>query len=209
MAAVSRRRNLSAARPSFHPTRCCARWCRIRSLPTVASILGPAEAAYFAQSEVLYSRILGRMPVAVPRAGFTILDSRSQKRMDRYGLTLARFLPRPGGAAGARGRRADSARSVDPPARHRWWTWIPPWNGCARVCSHSIRRSRKRSRTSARKIRHQAGKIQAKTGREAHAPRRARRPRRRVALRPDLSGAAFQERLYSILPLRRQARLRI
>ena len=31
--------------------------------------------AYLAQSEVLYRLLLGRMPVAMPRAGFTILDS--------------------------------------------------------------------------------------------------------------------------------------
>ncbi len=43
-------------------------------LPTVAYIGGPAEIAYLAQSEVLYRVVLGRMPVAVPRTGFTILD---------------------------------------------------------------------------------------------------------------------------------------
>ena len=32
-------------------------------LPTVAYFGGPAEIAYFAQSEVLYKRLLGRMPV--------------------------------------------------------------------------------------------------------------------------------------------------
>ena len=60
-------------------------------LPTVASIMGPAEAAYLAQSEVLYDAILGRMPVVVPRSGFTILDQHSAKLMDRYGLTLGDF----------------------------------------------------------------------------------------------------------------------
>src|SRR5262249_9079302 len=37
-----------------------------------AYIGGPAETAYLAQAEVIYAAILGRMPVAVPRAGFTI-----------------------------------------------------------------------------------------------------------------------------------------
>jgi bacillithiol biosynthesis cysteine-adding enzyme BshC len=61
-------------------------------LPTVALIGGPAETAYLAQSETLYRAILGRMPVAVPRAGFTIIDKRSQKLLDRYGLALPDFF---------------------------------------------------------------------------------------------------------------------
>ena len=62
-------------------------------LPTVAYIGGPAELAYLAQSEVIYSRVLGRMPVAVPRSGFTLFDQRSAKLMQRYDLRLADFFP--------------------------------------------------------------------------------------------------------------------
>jgi bacillithiol biosynthesis cysteine-adding enzyme BshC len=58
-------------------------------LPTVAYIGGPAELAYLAQSEVIYRAILGRMPVPVHRAGFTLLDQRCRKLMTRYGLSLA------------------------------------------------------------------------------------------------------------------------
>src|SRR6185503_7632417 len=61
-------------------------------LPTVAYIGGPAETAYLAQSEVIYRTILNRMPVAAPRAGFTVLDRRSEKLMDRYGLSLQSFF---------------------------------------------------------------------------------------------------------------------
>jgi bacillithiol synthase len=57
-------------------------------LPTVAYVGGPAELAYLAQSQVIYDRLLGRMPVAVSRASFTLLDGRAQKLMSRYGLTL-------------------------------------------------------------------------------------------------------------------------
>lgn len=57
-------------------------------LPTAAYIGGPAEIAYFAQSEVLYSRLLNRMPVMVPRSGFTLLDERAYAMLDRFGLTL-------------------------------------------------------------------------------------------------------------------------
>src|SRR5207247_10538190 len=61
-------------------------------LPTVAYIGGPAEIAYLAQSEAIYGTLLGRMPVAVPRTGFTVLDARSAKLMDRYGLSLTEFF---------------------------------------------------------------------------------------------------------------------
>jgi len=61
-------------------------------LPTVAYIGGPAELAYLAQSQVIYDRLLGRMPVAAARAGFTLLDSRAAKLLKRYGLTLTDTL---------------------------------------------------------------------------------------------------------------------
>jgi bacillithiol synthase len=60
--------------------------------PTVAYVGGPAELAYFAQSQVIYDRLLGRMPVAVSRASFTLLDARAAKLLARYGLTLTDTL---------------------------------------------------------------------------------------------------------------------
>lgn len=61
--------------------------------PTIAYIGGPAELAYMAQSQPLYHALLGRMPVMLPRAGFTLLDARAVKLMDRYGLTLQQVFP--------------------------------------------------------------------------------------------------------------------
>src|SRR5208337_3023323 len=43
-------------------------------LPTVAYFGGPAEISYYAQSQVLYEKLLGRMPVILPRADFTLVD---------------------------------------------------------------------------------------------------------------------------------------
>jgi bacillithiol biosynthesis cysteine-adding enzyme BshC len=57
-------------------------------LPTAAYIAGPAEIAYFAQSEVIYRKLLGRMPVILPRAAFTILDAKVEKLLRRYGLKV-------------------------------------------------------------------------------------------------------------------------
>jgi bacillithiol biosynthesis cysteine-adding enzyme BshC len=57
-------------------------------LPTVGYIAGPAEISYFAQSEVVYRHLLGRMPVMLPRAGFTLLDAKANKILRHYGLAV-------------------------------------------------------------------------------------------------------------------------
>lgn len=61
-------------------------------LPTVAAVVGPSEAAYLAQSQVIYRQLLGRVPVVVPRWSATLLDTRSARLMDRYGLRLEDFF---------------------------------------------------------------------------------------------------------------------
>jgi len=61
--------------------------------PTVAYIGGPAELAYLAQSQVIYQSLLGRMPVALPRNCFTIIDERSGKLLRRYDLRLDALFP--------------------------------------------------------------------------------------------------------------------
>jgi uncharacterized protein YllA (UPF0747 family) len=57
-------------------------------LPTAAYIAGPAEISYFAQAEVIYRHLLGRMPVILPRAGFTLLDVKAEKILRRYALKI-------------------------------------------------------------------------------------------------------------------------
>lgn len=57
-------------------------------LPTCAYVGGPAELAYLAQSQVIYDRLLGRMPVMISRAGFTLLEARATKLLERYKLAL-------------------------------------------------------------------------------------------------------------------------
>lgn len=57
-------------------------------LPTAGYIGGPAEISYFAQSEVVYRHLLGRMPVMLPRAGFTLLDAKAAKLLRQYDLKV-------------------------------------------------------------------------------------------------------------------------
>jgi bacillithiol biosynthesis cysteine-adding enzyme BshC len=56
--------------------------------PTVAFCAGSAEISYLAQSEVLYRELLGRMPVLLPRADFTILDAKADKLLQKYQLCI-------------------------------------------------------------------------------------------------------------------------
>lgn len=168
-------------------------------LPTVACIMGPAEASYLAQSEVLYRSVLGRMPVVVPRTGFTILDSHSDKLLHRYGLSLSDFFH------GEDILRERIATKLTPPAL----------SGSLADAGKAIDQAINRLRSSVaafdptlvdaldrskRKIVYQISKIQGKAGREA-----MRRNERATRDASSLYGLIFperhlQERLYSILP---------
>jgi len=57
-------------------------------LPTVAFAAGSAEISYLAQSQVVYQHVLGRMPVLLPRADFTILDAKADKLLQKYQLCI-------------------------------------------------------------------------------------------------------------------------
>ena len=57
-------------------------------LPTVAYFGGPAEIAYFAQSHVLYEKLLGRMPVLLPRTDFTLVDPKGLRLLKKYRLNV-------------------------------------------------------------------------------------------------------------------------
>jgi bacillithiol biosynthesis cysteine-adding enzyme BshC len=168
-------------------------------VPTVAYIGGPAEIAYLAQSAVIYQAILGRAPVAVPRTGFTILDGRSARLMDRYGLVLQDFFQ------GETALREKIAARLIPPSL----------NGAVRATAAAVDAAVARLHgemrafdptlakaldRSAKKVRYQIAKIERKAGREAL--RRDERAGRDAAslyglIYPERS---LQERLYSILP---------
>ncbi len=57
-------------------------------LPTAAYFAGPAEIAYYAQSQVLYEKLLGRMPVILPRADFTLVDPKAVRILKKYRLEV-------------------------------------------------------------------------------------------------------------------------
>ena len=57
-------------------------------LPTAAYVGGPAEVAYFAQSAVLYERILGRVTPVLPRLSATLLEPSVATVMARHEVQL-------------------------------------------------------------------------------------------------------------------------
>lgn len=168
-------------------------------LPTIAYVGGPAEIAYLAQSSVLYKSLLGRAPVAVPRAAFTLLDERAAKQMRRFGLAL------PDALHGLEPLRACIASRLIP----------PDLGGAFKSANANIQAELDRLETelsgfdvtlaaalrkSRAKIAYQLKKNSAKAERES-----LRRDERAQAAAAELSGLLFpehhlQERLYSILP---------
>ena len=168
-------------------------------LPTVAYVGGPAELAYLAQAEVLYRELLGRMPVAVPRAAFTILDARAAKLMERYDLRIEHLFH------GEEPLKERIAEKLIPPAL----------SGRFREATEATARELDRVREelarfdatlvaaldkSRAKILYQLSKAERKTAREM-----LRRDQRAAADASYLSRLAYpnkhlQERFYSILP---------
>ena len=169
-------------------------------LPTAAYVGGPAELAYFAQSEVLYTALLGRMPVMLARNGFTLLDPRSVKLMDRFGFTLPSLF------AGGDGAIKDTIAARIVPERihasvsHAKSEATAALERLSRDLadfdpSLSIATAKSRA-----KILYQLDKIERKTARET-----LRRDSRATQDAAHLSNLLFphkhlQERFYSILP---------
>jgi bacillithiol biosynthesis cysteine-adding enzyme BshC len=57
-------------------------------LPTAAYIAGPAEIAYFAQSSVIYERVLGRVTPVLPRLSATLVEPALAKVMASHEIQL-------------------------------------------------------------------------------------------------------------------------
>jgi bacillithiol synthase len=168
-------------------------------LPTVAYIGGPAELAYLAQSQVIYRRILGRMPVALPRSGFTLLDQRSDKLMRRYHLRLQDFFH------GDECLRGQVAAELIPPAVANAMSDAKASTAAALDRLSVALADFDPTLVAAlannrRKIEYQLSKMERKIGREAI--RRDERASREAAYLCNLiyPHKHLQERLYSIVP---------
>jgi bacillithiol biosynthesis cysteine-adding enzyme BshC len=168
-------------------------------LPTVLYIGGPAELAYFAQAQALYRDLLGRMPVVAHRAGFTLLDARAKKLMDRYAIGWPIIFE------GEDGIHEHIARRLVPPELQEARSNIAAdiERGLQRY-SHDLNAFdptlAAALAASTRKILYQLSKVERKTAREA-----IRRDARAQSDAKFLAGLLYpnkhlQERYYTILP---------
>ncbi|MFN3322252.1 MAG: bacillithiol biosynthesis cysteine-adding enzyme BshC [Bryobacteraceae bacterium] len=168
-------------------------------LPTLAYVAGPAELAYLAQSAVIYGRLLGRMPVVMPRAGFTLLDEGSRKLMDRYGLRIEDFF---GGEEALRERVASRLIPPDLARRFREATeqttrLLEGLRAEVKAFDPTLDAALGKSEA---KMLYQLGKMERKVAREA-----LRRQERASGEASRLYSLIYpnkhlQERVYSILP---------
>ncbi|MCC6540062.1 MAG: bacillithiol biosynthesis cysteine-adding enzyme BshC [Bryobacterales bacterium] len=167
--------------------------------PTAALIGGPAELAYLAQTEVIYRTLDRPMPVIAPRAGFSLLDARATKLLERYRLSVpdtfdaldalqekiaAHLIPH-----ALRDQLADARTSVA--------AALDGVLGKVSAFDPTLGESAGRSRG---KILYQLQKIEAKTAREAF--RRDERARGEASYLHSLLyyDKHLQERFYTILP---------
>lgn len=169
-------------------------------LPTATYVGGPAELAYLAQSEVLYRELLGGMPHPAPRTGFTILDSRCGKLLDRYGLRVQDAFHGEGAL------RAHIASRLVPgelrgqleSARQEMAALLDRVENAVSGFDASLAKSTAKSRA---KMAYQFDRIESRVARESlHRDERAERDA------DYLSNLLFpqkhlQERFYSIIPL--------
>jgi bacillithiol biosynthesis cysteine-adding enzyme BshC len=168
-------------------------------LPTVAQVVGPAELAYLAQSEVLYEELERPAPVVAPRSAFTLVDTRAAKLLNRYSLSVRDCLDalEPLRERIARRLVPESlARSLEA-SRQTAATLLDRMVEEIAAFDQSLAGAAARSRA---KILYQFSKIEAKTARAAL------RNNERAAAEAAYLFHAFnpdkhlQERFYTILP---------
>ncbi len=168
-------------------------------LPTVAYLGGPAELAYFAQSEPLYTALLGRMPVVAHRASFTLFDRRAAKLAKRYELSLKDIA-----VPDVDLREKMARRLVPEGVTGQFGASLAAVNAELNKLAASIHGFdpglEKAFEKSRSKVLYQIGKMERKTAREA-----LRRDARATADAQYLHDLVYphrhlQERMYGILP---------
>jgi bacillithiol biosynthesis cysteine-adding enzyme BshC len=168
-------------------------------LPTAAYVGGPAELAYLAQAEALYRRLLGRMPVVLPRATFTLLDSRAQKLLGRYGLSVLDVMH---GTANLEQHIAD--RLIPPPLQKAFEAGQNKMQEALSIVERELKGYDETLGAaldkSRRKIEYPFSKIQAKAAREGLRRTERARADASYLLHLIYPEKTLQERLYSVLP---------
>ena len=168
-------------------------------LPTVTYVGGPAEIAYMAQSEVLYQKLLGRMPVILPRNSFTLLDARATKLLDRYDMHVSELFEHHDSA-----KSRIAAKLVPADLSEEFASFRSATSASLGKLEAMLNRLdptlKAAARKSASKIRYQVDKLARKTARETM--QRDQRATRDATYLLNLvyPHRHLQERFYSIIP---------
>lgn len=168
-------------------------------LPTVSYVGGPAELAYMAQSQVLYRRLLGRMPVMIARSGFTILEHRAAKLLDRYGLRVQSLFQPEAVVREEIARKLIPAHLVDEfeDVRHNIAGSLNKLQDELMQFDPTLAKALERSRN---KMLFQLAKMETKTERETLRRDARASEEAKCLLNLVYPEKHLQERIYSILP---------
>jgi len=168
-------------------------------LPTVAYVGGPAELAYMAQAQVLYQRLLGRMPVMLARSGFTLLEHRAAKLIDRYGLTVSSLFHPEAAVKDQIARKLAPAYLVDEfeAVRQKMAQCLDKLRTEITQFDRTLSEAMKRSQG---KMMYQLSKMEAKVEREAMRRDDRASEEARYLMHLVYPEKHLQERFYSILP---------
>jgi bacillithiol biosynthesis cysteine-adding enzyme BshC len=86
---LSKLQSILAERPlDFSPNVLLRPLVQDSILPTLSYVAGPSELAYLGQAQSLYTALGRPQPVVFPRAAFTLIDSRTDRLMEKYKLGL-------------------------------------------------------------------------------------------------------------------------
>lgn len=168
-------------------------------LPTVVSVVGPAEIAYLAQAAPLYRALQTEAPWWIPRISLTLLDTRAERLMRRYQLGLEDFLRGEEHLRAAIARRLipESLRQELERAGRQIRESLDGLSAALSAFDPTLERALEKSRS---KMLYQLSKTERKIAREV-----LRRQERAVQdaewlWRRVLPERRLQERYYSILP---------
>jgi len=106
---------IEAAPEQFNPNALFRPVLQDYLLPTLVYTGGAAEVAYFAQSAVVYEKLLGRVTPILPRFSATLVEAKPQRILTRYQLGLPDVLLGP-----EKIREVIAARSLPPDLQTRF-----------------------------------------------------------------------------------------
>jgi uncharacterized protein YllA (UPF0747 family) len=169
-------------------------------LPTAAYIGGPAEVAYMAQAQVIYERLLGRMPAILPRASFTIVEPPIARFLAQYGLEVRDLFAGPQQVRAAMERKSLSGAlaarfdAAEQDVRKLMEAFEEPLGRLDATLVDALRSTQS-------KMLHQFGQLKGKVARAESFRSGVLERHQRILLDSLYPGGGLQERTLCALPL--------